>query len=192
MKQDATRDEGAGPERDELRAMLRHWRAPQAPIEIEDALLWEFRRRRLYRRRALWVPLAAAAALIVAWQMRSADLPLRSPSPEAPVSVAPSLATPRRTVEPDRVSDSTPAVGEPARARRRPSPAPKEPEVVVEPAQAQLLAELSRRMWGTRQAVPGTTIPEMPEGDVPRYREQWETVAGEWPLVQQSVPIGER
>jgi len=59
-------------------------------------------------------------------------------------------------------------------------------------AQAELLAELSRKMWGTREAVPGTTIPEMPEGDVSRYREQWETVAGEWPLVEQSVPIGER
>jgi len=192
MKEDAKPDWGDGPERDELRAMLRHWRAPQAPPEIEDALRREFRRRRSHRRRALWASLAAAATLIVAWQMRSADLPLRSPSPEAPVTVAPSLATPRQTVEPNRVSDSTPAVGEPARARRRPRPAPKEPEVVVEPAQAELLAELSRKMWGTRQAVPGTTIPEMPEGDLPRYREQWETVAGEWPLVQQSVPIGGR
>ena len=192
MKQEAKPDWGDGPERDELRAMLRHWAAPAAPPEIEDALRREFRSRRSLRRRALWVSLAAAATLIVAWQMRSADLPLRSPSAEATVAAVPSPAAPLRTVEADRVSGSTPAVAEPGRGRRGPVSAPKEAEVIVEPAQAELLAELSRKLWGTRQAVPGTTIPEMPEGDVPRYREQWDTVAGEWPLVQQSVPIGER
>jgi hypothetical protein len=192
MKENAKPDWGDGPERDELRAMLRHWRAPQAPPEIEDALLWEFRRRGTRRRRALWVPLVAAAALLMAWQMRRGDLPPRPASLRAPVAAAPSPAPRHLTAEPDRASGSRSAAAEPGGARRRPSPAPKEPEVVVEPAQAELLAELSRKMWGTRQAVPGTTIPEMPEGDVPRHREQWEPVAGEWPLVQQSVPIGGR
>jgi hypothetical protein len=192
MKENAKPDWGDGPERDELRAMLRHWPAPQAPPEIEDALRREFRRRRSRSRPALWISLAAAATLLVAWQVRRGDQPSRPASPRAPVAAAPSPAPRHLTAEPDRVPGSRSAAAETGRARRRPSPAPKEPEVVVEPAQAELLAELSRKMWGKRQAVPGTTIPEMPEGDVPGYREEWETVAGEWPLVQQSVPIGGR
>jgi len=192
MKENAKPDQEDGPERDELRAMLRHWPAPAAPPEIEDALRREFRRRRSRGRRALWVPLAAAATLMVALQMQREDLPPKPAPPRVPVAAAPSAAPRHLMAEPYRVSGSRSAAAEPGGTRRRPSPAPKEPEVVVEPAQAELLAELSRKMWGMRQAVPGTTIPEMPEGDVPRYREQWETVAGEWPLVEQSVPIGGR
>jgi len=192
MKENAKPDWGDGPERDDLRAMLRQWPAPAAPPEIEDALRREFRRRRSRRPLALWVSLAAAAALLVAWQLRRADQPPRPASPRAPVAAVTSPAPRHLTAVPDAVSGSRSGAAETGRTRRRPSAAPKEPEVVVEPAQAELLAELSRKMWGTRQAVPGTTIPEMPEGDVPRYREQWEPVAGEWPLVQQSVPIGGR
>jgi hypothetical protein len=192
MKQDAKSDQGDEPERDELRALLRHWAAPAAPPQIEDALRREFRRRRSRGRRALWVPLAAAATLIVAWQMRSADVPPRSPSPEAPVAAVPSPEAPLPTLEPDRVSGSTPAVAGPGRRPRLSISAPKEAEVVVEPDQAALLAELGRKLSGTRQAIPGTAILQMPEGEVPRYLEEWQTAAGEWPFVQESDAIGGR
>ena len=191
MKQDTKLDRGDGPERDELRAQLRRWTVPAAPPQIEDALRREFRRRRSRRRGALWVPLAAAATLIVAWQMRSTDVPHRSPSPHPPVVVLPSPEAPLPTAEPERVSASTPAVAEAGRTPRRSIPAPKEPEVVVEPDQAELLAELSRRTWGVRQALPGTTISAMSEAELPQYRGEWAAVAGV-PGMEQYVPIGER
>jgi hypothetical protein len=192
MKQDLRPVGGDGPERDELRAMLRLWPGPQAPPEIEAALRREFRRRRSRPRKALWVSLAAAATLIVAWRMSPPDLPVVSPSPEARVADVPSPVAPLRTVEPARVSGGTPAVAKPDDARRRPLSAPKEPEIVVEPDQAALLAELGRKLSGTRQAIPGTAIPQMPEVEVPRYLEEWQTGAGEWPLVQESDAIGGR
>jgi hypothetical protein len=192
MKQDAESDRGGRPERDELRALLGHWTAPAPPPEIEDALRREFRRRRSRRWRALWVPLAAAATLIVAWQMRSTDVPLPPPSPESPLAALPSPGAPPRTALPESVSGPTPAVAEAGRTPRRPIPAPKEPEVVVEPDQAALLVELGRKLSGTRQAIPGTAIPQMPEVEVPRYLEEWQTVAGEWPLVLESEAIGGR
>jgi hypothetical protein len=192
MKQDLKPIEEDGPEWDELRALLRRWRAPQAPPEIEDALQREFRRRRARRRPVLWVPLAAAAALIVAWLVRPANLPFSTTSPKAPVVPVSSPAPPLRTAEPDRSSGATPAVAEPGRARRRSTPWPKQPQVVVEPDQAALLAELGRTLSRTRQAIPGTAIPQMPEVEVPRYLEEWQTVTGEWPLVQQSDAMGGR
>jgi hypothetical protein len=64
--------------------------------------------------------------------------------------------------------------------------------VVVEPDQAALLAELGRKVWETRQAAPGTAIPQMPEGDVPRYRDEWQTVASESPFVEEPGAIGGR
>lgn len=192
MKQDAKADERDGPEREELRALLRQWPAPQAPPEIEDALRREFRRRRSRMGFPLWVPLAAAATLIVAWQMRPAGQPSRSPLPEAPAASAPSPAAPRATVGRDRVSGTTPALVEPIRARRRPIQRPRQPEVIVEAGQAALLAELGRKLSRTHHAVPGTVIPQMPEVEVPRYLEEWQAVAGEGPVVQESDSMGGR
>ena len=191
MKENAKPDSGGGPERDELRAMLRHWHVPGTPPEIEDALRREFQRRRSPRRRALWVSLAAGVTLLVTWQMRPPDLPVRPASPQAPLAAAPSPVPPPLTVEPERNPGSTSVAADSGRVRRPSSPAPPEaePEVIVEPAQAELLAELGRKLWGTRQAVPGTTIPQMPEVEAPRYRAEWEPVAGEWPLVHRFVPI---
>jgi len=191
MKQDTKLDRGDGPERDELRAQLRRWTVPAAPPQIEDALRREFRRRRSRRRGALWVPLAAAATLIVAWQMWSTDVPHRSLSPQPPVVVLPSPEVPLPTAEPERVSAPTPTVAEAGRTPRRSIPEPKEPEVVVEPDQAELLAELSRRTWGVRHALPGTTISAMSEAEPPQYRGEWAAVAGVAGM-QQYVPIGER
>jgi hypothetical protein len=76
-------------------------------------------------------------------------------------------------------------------------------DVIVEPGQADLLVEFGRKLRGMRQAVPGTAMPRIetlpayaPEApipamgalDLPPYRAEWETVAGEWPLVHLSKP----
>jgi len=192
MKADARRGPGDGPERDELRAVLRHWSAPAVPPEIEEGLRREFRLRRPPRghARELWLSLAAGLTLLVAWPLLSPDVPPSSPSAQAPVAVAP--APPLQMAEPDRVSGSSSVATDPGRARRRPTRAPQALEVIVEPAQAELLAELGRKLSGTRQAIPGTAIPQMPEVEVPRYLEEWQTVAGEWPFVQESDAIGGR
>ena len=192
MKADARRGPGDGPERDELRTALRHWRAPAAPPGIEGDLRREFRLRRRSRGRArvLWLSLAAGLTLVVAWPLLTPNV--RSPSPSAPAPVAAAPAPLLQMAEPDRVSGSSSVATDKGRARRRPTRAPKEPEVIVELAQAELLAELGRKLSGTRQAIPGTAIPQMPEVEVPRYLEEWQTVAGEWPVVQESDAIGGR
>lgn len=194
MKADAKRDSGGGPERDELRELLRHWQVPGAPPEIEDDLLREFRRRRAPRRRALWFSLAACVTLLVTWQLRSVDAPVRPADPPVPAAVGPgpvaaaaSPPSPAQVVDRDRASGSTSVAVTRARTRRPATPPLTEPEVVVEPAQAELLAKLGRELWETRQAAPGTTIQQLPHVELPRYRAEWETVAGEWPAVQQSV-----
>ena len=191
MKADARRGPGDGPERDELRAVLRHWSAPAVPPEIEEGLRREFRLRRPPRghARELWLSLAAGLTLLVAWPLLSPDVPPSSPSAQAPVAVAP--APPLQMAEPDRVSGSSSVATDPGRTRRRPTRAPQALEVVVEPDQAELLAELSRRTWGVRQALPGTTISAMSEAELPQYRGEWAAVAGV-PGMEQYVPIGER
>jgi hypothetical protein len=93
------------------------------------------------------------------------------------------------------------------REHRRRTAAPADAEVIVEPGQAELLAELGRQLRGVRQAALGTTtprievvradapatpVPALQATDVPRYRGDWETVAVEWPLVYRSVPTGGR
>ena len=192
MKQDAKPDQGDEPERDELREMLRHWQVPGAPPEIEEGLRRAFRGRRAPPRRALWLSLAACVALVLTWQMRPGDPPVRpavAPRPAPPAAAQP---LPGLTVDLGQSARSASVAVTPARTRRHATRTPTQPEVVVEPAQAELLAQLGRDLWKTRQAAPGTTIPQMPDVEVPRYRQEWEAVAGEWPLVQQSVPIGER
>jgi hypothetical protein len=186
MKQDAKPDQGDGPERDELHELLRHWQVPGPPPEIEEGLRRAFRARRAPRRRALWLSLAACVTLLVAWQLVR---PAVAPGPVAPV---PSRPSPVQTVDRDPVPGSTSAAVGPARRRRPATPPAPKPEVVVEPAQAELLAQLGRELWETRQAAPETAVPQMAEVEVPRYRQEWEAVGDQWPLVQQSVPIGER
>jgi hypothetical protein len=74
--------------------------------------------------------------------------------------------------------------------------------VIVEPGQAELLAQLGRGLRDVREAMPGTAVPRvetLPAGvpdppvqdvrvsEMPQYRDQWETAAGGW-LVHRSVP----
>jgi hypothetical protein len=174
MKADARRDEESGRERAALRAELRRWPAPEAPAELERALVREFRRRHSPRRRALWLSLAAAAALVVAWQLRRGDEAPKAVPAQGAVAVAPVPLPP--AVEPaarDRVLRSTTAAGA-SRPRPRAVPRTSAPRVIVEPNQAALLAELGRKVWETRLAPPGTVIPQMPEGDLPQYRDEWQ------------------
>jgi hypothetical protein len=188
MKADARPDSGGGPERGELRAILRHWRVPEAPPELEEALRREFRRRRSPRRRVLWLSLAAGLTLLATWQILTSDLPSRRVPPRATVAVAPAMPAVLAPAETDRAADATAVASDPAGARRRAIPAPSEPEVIVEPAQGELLAELARGAWGTRPMAPGTVFEQMPAAETPPYRGEWETVAGEWPQVQRFVP----
>jgi hypothetical protein len=82
-----------------------------------------------------------------------------------------------------------------------------EPEVVVEPRQAGLIAELGRELRDPRPNLPAvgispvetlpadvrtTPVPTLPASDVPKYAVAWETVAGEWPPRHQSVLTNER
>jgi len=75
----------------------------------------------------------------------------------------------------------------------------------VEPGQAELLADLGRRLEGGVSAgaggpIPavgampeeanGAGIPAMPRTDLPAYRSRWETQADEWPRVER--PAGGR
>jgi hypothetical protein len=188
MKADARSDSGGGPERDELLAILRHWRVPEPPPEIEHALRQEFRRRRSPRRRALWLSVAAGLTLLATWQIRSLDSPSRPAPPQATVAVGPAMPAVLAPAETDRAADSTAVASDPARARRRAIPPPSEPEVIVEPAQGELLAELARGAWGTRPMAPGTVLEPMPAAETPLYRGEWEAVAREWPQVQRFVP----
>jgi hypothetical protein len=192
MKADARPDSGGGPEREELREMLRHWQVPGAPPEIEEGLRQAFRGRRAPRRRVLWLSLAACVTLLVSWQLWPGAAPVRPAAGPGPVGAPATQPSPTQAVDGDQASGSTRVAVARARTRRPATPPRPEPEVIVEPAQAELLAQLGRELWATRQAAPGATIPQMPDVEVLLYRQERETVAGEWPLVQQSVPIGER
>lgn len=188
MKTDARPDPGDRPEREELREMLRHWQVPGAPPEVEEGLRRAFRGRSAPRRRVLWLSLAACVTLLVAWQRWPAEAPVRPAAAPGPVTAPASQTSPTQAVDRDPASSSTGVAVTRARTRRPATPPRPEPEVIVEPAQAELLAEFGRELWETRQAAPGATIPQMPDVEVLPYREEWEAVAGEWP----SVPSDER
>jgi len=204
---------GDGPEREELRSFLRHWDVPEPPPEIEEELRQTFRRRHARRRPALRLALAAAAALAVlalwwAGTKGRAVTPAPSgrpiaaatPLPPSPAAVAAAVPLAARSSSALTAGSSASATGR----QRRPSPSPRPAEVVVEPEQARLLADLGRKLRDVRAAAPATSVPRVEvvsadrpptpilavvATDVLRYRAGWETVAGEWPSVQRSVPI---
>lgn len=192
MKAHARRDEESGPERDVLREALQRWKAPTAPAELEHALRREFRRRFPRRQRAMWLSVAAGLGLLAAWPViaprlkgRPAATPLHSASATAPTE-APTAAPPRLEPAAPQAALARPAT---QRAGSRKSP---EPAVVVEPGQAELLAELGRRAWERTEAAPGASLPSMAAEEALRYRAEWEEVAGEWPAVQVVVSTSGR
>jgi hypothetical protein len=192
-----------GPEREALQAFLRQWDVGGPPPDLEEDLRRAFRRRRSGRRPVVWLALAAGLALVALYQGVSA----RRPAPAGPSVVVASphpapLASPASgpTVAPPEVP-AAPAL--PTRVRRVPVPSPAEPEVIVEPNQAELLAQLGRELPTVQAEAPATSaprvevlpadvpeapIPQMEPTDVPTYRATWEAVEGEWPFVHRSVP----
>jgi len=194
MKADAGPDWDDGPERDRLRVLLRAWSAPEAPRAIEDDLRSELRkalgRRRRGGMRALWLPLAAGLAGLAAW-------PLLAPDPGARPASAPAPPAPLASGAPtEAVSEARPLPSAPARraiaAGRAPGPRTAGAAVIVEPAQAELLAEFGRRAWETPTA-PGGEASEVVFGaEAPSYRGEWHEIAGEWPAIQVVVPSGGR
>lgn len=203
MKANLTPDPENGPEREALRAFLRRWHVAGPPPDIEEDLRRTFRRRRSRRRPVVWLALAAGLALLALWQVTPTGRPV---PPERPVVVASPRPAPSVPPESSRTvtrADFAAAPAPPARARRATVLSPTEPEVIVEPGQAELLVQLGRDLQVMRPAEPGTTpprietvpadapeapIPRMRTTDAPAYRATWETVAGEWPFVHLSIP----
>ena len=205
MKTDLTRGSGDDPERERLQSILRDWRVPGPPADLEQDLRRAFRQRRRSSRRprVVWLSLAAGLALVALSQVVPTGRPV---PPERPVAVA--LPRPAPPAPPESgpivsragaATAPTPAV----RVRRAPVPSPAERDVIVEPGQAELLAQLGRRLRDVREAMPGTAVPRvetLPAGapdlpiqdtrvtDQPPHRNEWEEVAGEWPSVYRSVP----
>jgi pyruvate/2-oxoglutarate dehydrogenase complex dihydrolipoamide acyltransferase (E2) component len=200
MKTDLHRNGGEGPGREELHDWLRHWEAPSPPAGMEDDLREAFRRRRPRRGPALWLGLAAAAVLFSAWWIGSwerEEAPARRAPPPVALSSPPAPAAPREpTVR--RPAEAVPATPSGRVAARGLAPrTQRPPEVIVEPGQSRLLAELGRRLGEVRTVTPGaaistaepmrvavsTTVPTMGATSVPAFQGEWETVAGEWPYV---------
>jgi hypothetical protein len=191
MKADASPDRHDEPERDGLAALLRSWRAPAPPPGIEDGLRREFRRRRRSRPRvALWLSLAAALAVLATWQIGLRKQAAAPAATERHVAAAPSSLQPEPAapkLEAEATPVSAPAAARSRRARAGQGPSRPEPAVIVEEGQAELLVELSQKLWEIRQAAAGTKVEAISAAHAPRYRAEWEAVAGVWPQFQRSV-----
>jgi len=198
MKTNARPDWDDEAEREPLRAVLRGWRVPAPPAEIEDALRLAFRRRRARPRLAVWLSAAAAVALAAAWPLVAPHLG-RKPAAPSPAASTGLPAPPADRLESAAPSAPPVAQVEPAQptvalarsrgvASLRAARAQKaQPAVVVEPHQAELLAEFGRTALRGTHAAPGASMPPMPETQTPAFRAEWEEVAGAWPAVQVAV-----
>jgi hypothetical protein len=192
---------GSGSEREpeELRTILRQWRVPGPPPEIEDDLRRTFRRRRGRRPPLLWLAVAASLALLLVYQVKRPGRPAPPVVAERPTLRIPPAPP---VVEADRrETRATPDAA--AHAPRAAVAPPAEGAVIVEPRQAELLAQLARQLQGVRQAPPGVSVPRIetvaadeppppiraPQArdTVPQYRAHWEKVGNEWPFVQRSL-----
>jgi hypothetical protein len=203
MKADLGVSDG-GPEREALRAFLRHWHVAGPPPGVEEDLRLTFRRRRRSRRRPVgWLAFATGLVLVAASQLVPARRPVARDGPVAVTSPRTAPSAPpgsQSTVGSGGVAATPPLA---ARVRRAPVASHAEPEVVVEPGQARLLRRLGRELRALRPAETATTlprietvsagapeapIPRMRETELPSYRAEWELVAGEWPFVHRYVP----
>jgi hypothetical protein len=186
-----------GPE--DLRGVLQEWKVPPPPREIEEELRRTFRRRRSHRRPIAWLAVAASLTLLLVYQV---GRPWR-PTP-AVVAERPVLKTPPRPPV---------VVARPLEANAIPEAAARAPraavvpliggDVIVEPRQAELLAQLARQLQGARQAPPGVSLPRIEavpaEAPAPSiwaaqardavlpYRAHWEKVGDVWPFVHRPL-----
>jgi len=203
MKANLTPGPEDGPEREALRAFLRQWRVPGPPPDIEEDLRRAFQRRRSGRRPVVWLALAAGIALVVLSQAVPTGRPVPPERPAAAASPRPVPSVPPESGPIVSRPGAAAAPAPPVRVRRASVPSPAEREVIVEPGQAELLAQLGRELRAVQQEAPRTTslrietvpadapeatIPQMWATDAPAYRATWETVAGEWPFMHRSVP----
>jgi hypothetical protein len=168
---------------------------------MEDHLRRAFRRRRVPRRRARWLALAAAAAFLAAWPLLRRDV-----APPVPAgSPAASLETPVPPTAPPVAEPASRAPVEPNPTRRRATTTspPAREQVIVEPGQAELLVRFGERLQELRPPVTvlsGDEVGVVPAhaaetptltataSEVPSYQAAWETVADEWPIAQLSAP----
>jgi hypothetical protein len=167
-----------GPD-DRLRALLREWRAPEPPRQLERALAWRLRRRNAWKRGAPWLAAAACLALVLLGRLASTP-PAAPPAgrqardTEASTRASarpPARAASERSPSPAPPSESaaarSPAItgaaagSSPRPSARRPAAAAGSVEdaVLVEPGQAALLAELARDLRGAKQSPPGAPLP---------------------------------
>jgi hypothetical protein len=196
---------------DQLRTILRGWRAPVPPPGIEDDLRRAFRRRRRPARTLALSGLAVAASLVIGLvAVISARQAPRSPRLVSAPSSPP--AVPARTGRGDVPARPWPAPAarsSPSRVANggraaRPLTAPRVESVVkVEPGQAALLAQLARSLRRARAAPPAGPPPPpasmplvaRPEGilqaparDEPQpYRNEWRRIDTEWPFIHRSL-----
>jgi hypothetical protein len=202
MKTNLTPGPEDGPERAALRAFLRHWHVAGPPPDLEEDLRRTFRRRRSSRRPVVWLALAAGITLFVLSQAVPTGRPIPPERPVVAASPRPAPSVPPES-SPTIRAEAAAAPVPPARVLRAQAPAPTEHEVIVEPGQAELLAQFGRELRTLQQEAPRTTplrietvpadapeapIPQMPAMDAPAYRATWETVEGEWPFVHRAVP----
>jgi hypothetical protein len=199
MRVDGELGSGSGREPEDLRRILRQWKVPGPPPEIEDDLRRTFRRRRGRRPPLLWLAVAASLALLLVYEVKGPGRPARPVVAERPTLRTP--PPPPRVEANRREARATPDPA--ARTPRAPAAPPAEGAVIVEPRQAELLAQLARQLQGARQAPPGVSVPriEAVAADAPppqiratqwrdtvlQYRDHWEKVGDEWPFVYRSL-----
>ena len=158
MKAERGFDREGGGESDRLRALLREWRSPGLPPEIEDDLRRTFRRGR-GKRQLVWLALAASVALVLLLLATRGDRPATPVVVERtpPAAAAPEPLSPLPAVEKtvEKTVETRAEAGEVARPRR----ARRAERVVVEPGQAALLALFARELRGARFAPPAGAPP---------------------------------
>lgn len=195
MKADGEFGWEGGREPEDLRGILRQWKVPSPPAEIEEELRRTFRRRRSRRRSIAWLAVAASLTLLLAYQVGRPGRPTSTFVAERPALESP----PRPPVVEARRPEASVIQKAAAHAPRAAVVPSVECDVIVEPRQAELFAQLARQMQGARQALPGGSLPriEVVSADEPApairpaqardtvlpYRADWEKVGDEWPFV---------
>jgi hypothetical protein len=174
---------------EDLRQILKEWRVPDVPRDIEEELRRTFRRRLRARVVLSWLITAAALAMFVGAPLYRPRLPLAQPPTSAPVAAPllepapPVVAAPAPVEAPPRIPV--------ARAEPRPMRTRPQPEVIVEPDQGRLIAQLSRAL-NRATWTPGritTTVPrsESASSEVPAVEFDAVTTA---PVSMSAVEIG--